>query len=153
MRRRITALVVLGMAGTGVFAAAPAQAAATVQQMPFNVITGGCTEDIQLSGTLLVVTSETQSPSGGLVTRYHFQPQGISGIGLTSGDMYRGTGTTLDVTVQNPAGGSEFTYVDRVRLVGTHGEPTFSVSVTEHVTVTPAGDITASVNNASTTCS
>jgi hypothetical protein len=147
------ALIALGMAGAGVVVAAPAQAAATVQKIPFNVITFGCTEDIQLSGTLLVVTSETQSAPGGLVTRYHFQPQGISGVGLTSGDMYRGTGTTLDVTVQNPAGGSEFTYVDRVMLVGTHGEPTLSISVTEHVTITPAGDITASINNASTTCS
>jgi hypothetical protein len=110
-------------------------------------------EEIQLSGTLLVVTSETQSASGGLVTTYHFQPQGISGVGLTSGDMYRGTGTTHDVTVQNPAGGNEFTYVDRFRLVGTQGEPTFSVSGIMHVTTTPAGDITAYVNNFTTSCS
>jgi hypothetical protein len=145
-------LIVASLAALGI-AAPSAQATATiVQDIPFDETVVGCTEEIAVSGSLLGVFTETQSASGGFVISFHFQPQGVSGIGLTSGDMYRATGLTRETTVVTPAGGSSFTFVNQFNIVGTSGATTFDVREIAHITVTPTGAITASFDNFSTSC-
>ena len=132
---------------------ASAQAAATIERdIPFDFIVPGCVERVHLSGSLLGVITLTQSTAGGYVMSSHYQPQGLSGIGLTTGKTYRATGLTRDITVVTPPGGSTHTFVNQFHIVGTAGAVTFTLREIVHVTVTPSGDVTASVDNVSSSC-
>jgi hypothetical protein len=53
------------------------------------------------------------SKSGGVHAAAHFQPQGISGIGQTTGEKYQGTGVTQDEF--NARIGVEETFVNNFR--------------------------------------
>jgi hypothetical protein len=143
----ITTLTALGIV------CASGQAATTItRDIPFDATIQGCTEPIHLSGSLLGVFTETVTPSGGFVISFHFQPQGVSGVGLTSGAMYRGTGLTREIRVVTPSGGITSTFVNQFHIVGTAGAPTYDVREIAHFTVTPTGDITASFDNFSISC-
>ncbi len=58
---------------------------------------GGTGELVVLSGDLHVLVRFTRSKSGGVHAAAHFQPQGISGVGQTTGEKYQATGVTQDV--------------------------------------------------------
>lgn len=56
---------------------------------------GGAGEVVELGGplhTLITMNVNSNNASGGI----HNQPQGISGLGVTTGDKYQGTGVTQD---------------------------------------------------------
>src|SRR5213593_1233058 len=55
---------------------------------------GGAGELIEVSGPLHVLSQVTLSNSGNALFYAHFQPQGVSGTGLVTGDKYQGTGVT-----------------------------------------------------------
>ena len=57
---------------------------------------GGTGELVVLSGDLHVLARFTRSKSGGVHAAAHFQPQGISGVGQTTGEKYQATGVTQD---------------------------------------------------------
>jgi hypothetical protein len=136
-----------------VLSSASAQAAATIERdIPFDFIVPGCVERVHLSGSLLGVFTLTESATGGYVMSSHYQPQGLTGIGLTTGKTYRATGLTREATAVTPAGGSTYTFVNQFHIVGTAGAVTFTVREIVHVTVTPSGDVTASVENVSSSC-
>jgi hypothetical protein len=133
-------------AGTGT-----AQATTVVRDIPFDATIDACGETITLSGTLIGIFTEQPLHEGGLVLTFHFQPQGISGTS-SSGAAYHGTGLTRETTVVLPSGGFTDTFVNRFHVVGTAGAPTYAVKDTVHITVTPAGEITASVAESSVEC-
>ena len=54
----------------------------------------GAGELVQLAGLLHVVSQVTLSSSGHMSVYGRFQPQGISGKGLVTGNKYQGTGIT-----------------------------------------------------------
>src|SRR5215216_4074451 len=55
----------------------------------------GAGEFVVLTGTLHVLTTFTINGNN-VRGKSHFQPQGISGVGLTTGDKYHATGVTQD---------------------------------------------------------
>ena len=57
---------------------------------------GGAGEDVFLTGNLHVLLRFTMDQAGGIHVASHFQPQGISGAGQTSGDKYQATGVTQE---------------------------------------------------------
>lgn len=129
------------------------QAAATTEKTPFEADVIACNGDvIHLSGTLLGIFTVTTTPSGGFVVSSHFQPQGVKGVDLTTGTPYVATGLTRDILVVSPAGGIVETFVNRFHIQATRGAESFIVSETFHITVTPSGAVTASVDNFSSTC-
>jgi hypothetical protein len=83
-----------------------AQAAASVEQVPFEADVLACNGDvIHLSGRLLVVFTETATPSGGFVFSAHFQPQGVMGVDLVTGTRFIATGLyTRDHCACRPQG-------------------------------------------------
>src|SRR6266568_5149517 len=86
--------------------AVSAQAATTVERVPFSQPVTICNSDtVQLTGTLLVTTSTTSTPSGGLIAAIHFQPQGVVGTDTTTGTVFHAGGLTRDVSVTSPPGG------------------------------------------------
>jgi hypothetical protein len=132
--------------------AATAQAATTIEKnIPFEATIDACGETIMLSGTLIGIFTEQPLPGGGFLVTFHFQPQGLTGTS-SSGVVYHGTGLTRETTVLVPSGGLTDTFVNRFHIVGTGGAPTYYVKNTVHLTVSPTGEIRASVDNASVEC-
>lgn len=145
-------LLFVGLAIGLVLAAAPAEAATTVQRnIAFEDTIDECGVTITLSGTLIGIFTEQPLRNGGFLITFHFQPQGVTGTS-SSGVTYHATGLTRETTVTVPSGGLTDTFVNRFHIVGTGGAPTYYVKETVHLTVSPTGEITASVDNFSEEC-
>jgi len=149
------ALSLIGLSG-----AVPASARATVftdnVQIPFDLFVfvpcaaGGVGEDVYLSGTLHVLFRTTFDNVGGFHTTFHFQPQGISGTGLTTGDKYQATGETQGT--DNGKIGFESTFVNNFKIIGQGPGNNFLVHENFHFTVNANGEVTAFVDNFSIEC-
>ena len=113
---------------------------------------GGAGETIELSGplhTLITFTINGNNVSG----KQHFQPQGISGTGQTTGDKYQGTGVTQSTfknSLQN--GQSNNTFVNNFRMIGQGPGNNFLVHVNTHVTINADGTVVVQHDNMSTEC-
>jgi hypothetical protein len=150
-------LVALTAALVGASAAgAQATAVTTNEFLPVTVLAfvpcanDGAGELVVLEGTLHVLTHVTMDDGGGLHVKQHFQPQGISGTGLTTGDTYHGTGVTQ--TEFNATAGVEQTSINNFRIIGQGPDNNLLVHSTVHVTITPNGDVTSVVDNFSVEC-
>jgi hypothetical protein len=148
----VTAIALTGAAGAG----AQATTVTTNEQVPIVVFAfvpcanDGAGELVELSGTLHVLTHVTTDDQGGLHVKQHFQPQGISGVGLTTGDKYQGTGATQ--TEFNATAAFEQTSVNNFRIIGQGPDNNLLVHATFHVTVNANGDVTTVVDNFSVEC-
>jgi hypothetical protein len=137
-------------------AGAAATTVTTNEQVPVTVLAfvpcanDGAGELVLLTGTLHVLTHVTIDDQGGLHVKQHFQPQGVSGTGLTTGDKYQGTGVTQSEF--NATAGFEATDINNFRIIGQGPGNNFLVHSTFHVTVTPNGDVTTVVDNFSVEC-
>ena len=148
------ALRALVVASTFVLASATSASATTTidHAVPFDAVVAGCTEDIHLSGTLLFVGTETATPSGGFMVSFHFQPYGLTGVGLTSGKKYIGTGLTREITVFSPPGGITDTFVNQFHIVATAGAKTYDVREVFHLTVKPNGEVVVVIDKLFMSC-
>jgi len=145
-------LLIVVVAMVGLALPVSAQAAASTEQVPFEADVLACNGDvIHLSGRLLMVFTETATPSGGFVFSSHFQPQGVKGVDLVTGTTFIATGLTRDVVVLSPPGFTE-TFVNQFHIQATTGADSFIVSEVFHITVNANGDVTAFVDNFSATC-
>ena len=113
---------------------------------------GGAGEVVDLSGPLHTLISFTIN--GNNVSGYfHFQPQGISGTGETTGDKYQATGVTqqsFKSSLQN--GQASFTFVNNFRIIGQGPGNNFLVHETLHFTINANGTLTVSHDNFSVDC-
>jgi hypothetical protein len=112
----------------------------------------GAGEAVTLSGSLHDLFHVTFDGAGGLHLDVHENPQGVSGVGLTSGVKYQGTGgTRFDA---NGTAGSTLvvTVVNNLRVIGQGPGNNLLVHENLHVTVNPDGTVTSSHDNVSTTC-
>jgi hypothetical protein len=98
--RKVTTLASIGVVLAVL--AAPVQAAVVVNEsIDLNLVVfvpcanGGAGELVDLDGPLHILI--TFNINGNNVSgKAHFQPQGISGVGLDTGDKYQATGVTQD---------------------------------------------------------
>src|SRR6266403_3968109 len=113
---------------------------------------GGAGEIVDLSGPLHVLITFTIN--GNNVSGYmHFQPQGISGTGETTGIKYQATGVTEESfknSLQN--GQANLTFVNNFRIIGQGPGNNFLVHETLHITVNANGAVTVSHDNFSADC-
>jgi hypothetical protein len=113
---------------------------------------GGAGEIVDLSGPLHMLISFTIN--GNNVSGYfHFQPQGISGTGETTGDKYQATGVTQESfknSLQN--GQANLTFVNNFRIIGQGPGNNFLVHETLHLTINANGTLTVSHDNFSVDC-
>jgi hypothetical protein len=120
--------------------APPALAATDHEIFPFEYTTfNECTgEDVHLAGAFHVVEREVE---GHLV--FHFNEINLTGVGLTTGIVYRTSGSPLNFTLSAESGtGVEMTEVNNLGLISQGGTDDLQVRFTSHVTVTPSGDVT-----------
>jgi hypothetical protein len=113
---------------------------------------GGVGETVDLSGplhTLISFTINGNNVSG----KMHFQPQGISGTGETTGDKYQATGVTQETfknSLQN--GQANDTFINNFRMIGQGPGNNFLVHETLHFTINANGTTTVSHDNFSMDC-
>ena len=112
----------------------------------------GVGENLNLSGPLHTLISFTMN--GNNVSGYfHFQPQGISGTGETTGAKYTATGVTqqsFKSSLQN--GQANFTFVNNFRMIGQGPGNNFLVHETLHITMAADGTVTVVHDNFSIEC-
>ena len=108
-------------------------------------------ELVFLSGNLHILFHLNISASGNVSFKDHFQPQGVSGSGQTTGDTYHGTGVTQD---KNHFGqvGQAISFIDNFRIIGQGSNNNFTLHENFHVTVNANGTITTFVDNISADC-
>lgn len=111
---------------------------------------GGAGETLEIRGTLVMVTHESEDAGGG----YHFHtttsPQNVRAVGLDSGNQYRGVGVTSERF--NLVAGETHSYENVYRLVGMGDAETYSRHDVVHVTLDASGESRASVSSTRITC-
>lgn len=114
----------------------------------------GSGEIIDLTGNLHALFVTNTSNSGNVTLKYHFNPQGVSGVGRTSGDIYKATGVTQSTTTYDGITGYPFqtTYVNNYRIIGKGTAANYSVHTTFHITVNANGTVTAIADNTDVNC-
>lgn len=113
---------------------------------------GGAGEIVDLAGPLHTVISFTIN--GNKVSGYyHFQPQGIVGLGETSGEKYQATGITHESFKQSFQNGqADDTYVNNFKIIGQKSGNDYLVHETLHFNINSKGYVTAFHDNFSVVC-
>ena len=113
---------------------------------------GGAGEIIDVIGPLHTLVSFTIN--GNNVSGYvHFQPQGISGTGETTGAKYNGTGVTQQSFKSSlQTGQANFTFVNNFRLIGQGSGNNYLLHENTHVTINANGTLTVVHDNFSVNC-
>jgi hypothetical protein len=153
MRHRL--IIVLAVLATGLLAVTSASARATTEKIPFDIVLApeeACGEAIHLSGTLLAQFRTTETSGGNLAVGFHFNPQGITGVGLTSGATYHATGETQGTTTIKAKGGISDTFVNNFKIIGEGSAQNFLQTDVFHLTVNANGDVTATVERSMIRC-
>ena len=108
---------------------------------------GGVGEIVDLSGplhTLVTFTVNGNNVSG----YFHFQPQGISGIGETTGEKYQATGVTAESLASSlQSAQANFTSINNFRIIGQGTGNNFLVHETLHLTINANGTVTVLHDN------
>ena len=103
---------------------------------------GGAGDTVILNGRLHILTTFTingKRVSG----KSHFQPQGISGVGLATGDEYRATGVTEDhFSASLNSGQFSQTFINNFRIVGQGPGNNFLLREAFHLTISANGEVT-----------
>ena len=152
-------MTIVGIAVLLAVLAAPVQAAVVVNDSTeISVLVfvpcanGGAGELVELTGplhTLITFTINGNNASGVA----HFQPQGLSGVGLTTGDTYHGTGVTTD-QFQASLVNDHFTetFVNNFRIIGQGPGNNFLAHENLHITINADGDLIVFHDNFSVEC-
>jgi hypothetical protein len=111
---------------------------------------GGAGELVVFTGELHMLIAFTANSAGGFHLKEHFQPQGLTGIGLTTGLKYQATGVTQEEINVNAA--QVTTFVNNFKLIGQGPGNNFLVHENTHITINADGTVTASFDNLSVDC-
>jgi len=113
---------------------------------------GGAGEDVLLSGFLHTLSTATINGNN-VRMKLHFQPQGIKGIGLITGDKYQGTGVTQDEFKGSLVNGQyEETFIDNFRIIGQGNGNNYLLHETFHVTINANGVFTVFIDKIESDC-
>jgi hypothetical protein len=113
---------------------------------------GGAGEWVSLAGSLHFLSVVTIDANAGVKVQVHFQPMGVGGTGLTTGDKYRGNGVTRTSFSMTPAGTFLTTFINRFNIIGQGRGNNFVARDTVHMTVLADGTTTATVDNFAAEC-
>jgi len=111
---------------------------------------GGDGEFVALSGNLHALYNVTFDNHGGVHVKSHYQPQGISGFGSVTGDMYHATGLTQ--WEYNAVVGQQYTWVNNYRIIGQGPGNNYVEHEDIHVTVNLDGTVITEHDHLSVEC-
>jgi len=103
-------------------------------------------ENVELTGTLHVVSHLTINPDLSVHMHVHSNPQGVSGVD-SLGRKYQGTGVTQTNMNTDASLPLQVTIVNNFNVVGQGPGNNFMVHANLHITVNADGVITANVDN------
>ena len=113
---------------------------------------GGAGEVVDLSGPLHTVIS-SEINNNDVSGYFHFQPQGIRGVGEVSGIKYQATGVTQESFKTSLLNGqANLTFVNNFRIVGQGPANNFLVHETLHITVNADGTTSVVHDNFTVDC-
>lgn len=82
-----------------------------------------------------------------------FQPQGLSGAGLITGDIYQGVGVTQNTFESSFVNGqASQTFVNNFRIVGHGPGNNYMIHENLHLTINAAGEVSTYHDNFSADC-
>lgn len=112
----------------------------------------GIGENVDLSGRLHTLISYTIN--GNRVSgAFHFQPQGVKGIGETTGEKYQGTGVTaLTFSGSFHNGENNNTFMNNFRVIGQGPGNNLLIHETMHFSINTDGSVTVFHDNFSAEC-
>ncbi len=128
------------------------------ETIPFDLIVlvpcanGGTGEVVDFTGDLHILRVSALSFTGHITMKTHSQPQGVSGVGLTTGDVYRGTGVTQEIETAPDGYPYEETFLNNFRVIGPGPGNNFLVHEIVHLTVNANAETTVDFDNASVDC-
>ena len=135
-------------------ASAPAASIQISRDEPINLsLYISCAgEYVDVSGTTHVTLDFTVSANGSTLVM-HVNPQGLVGVGQTTGDIYRATGVT-QVATTVAAGGYpyEYTVVNNFRFIGPGSGNNYNLHSLQHATVNANGSMTVFIDSFSIDC-
>jgi len=138
---------------------APANAAVEFNDKTEIVLTvfipcanGGVGEVVELSGTLhTLITAKINGNN--ISGKFHFQPQGLSGTGETTGAKYQGTGVTQQTFTSSLRNGqANLNFVNNFRMIGQDSGNNLLVHENLHFTIDADGTMTVFHDNFSIGC-
>ena len=108
---------------------------------------GGAGELVSLSGPLHILT--TFVLNGNQVSgKSHLQPQGISGVGLETGDKYQATGVTQDHFSGSLTNGQfNQSFINNFKIIGEGPGNNFLVHENFHLSINANGEVTTAHDN------
>jgi hypothetical protein len=157
VKKFLTLLGIVSVLGLGLVGSA-AGTVTTNTIIPISFTTfvpcanGGAGEYVALSGYLHEVLSVTLDRSGGVHLTESYNPQGVTGTGLTTGAKYQGAGITRPITNITAPGGYTDTFEDIFRIIGQGSGNNLLVHENFHITVNPDGTVTTFHDTFSVTC-
>jgi hypothetical protein len=111
---------------------------------------GGLGETVALSGELHELFHVTISLGGNVVVKTFDNPQGVTGVGLTTGAQYQATGVTQEIFSLRV--GATDTFVNEFHVIGQGPDNNFVVREVLHLTINANGELTAQIDNFSVEC-
>jgi hypothetical protein len=157
MRRLVTLVSVV--VAVAVLTATPVQAVVTENDsIDIDLVVfvpcanGGVGELVELNGPLHILLTFTINGNN-ISGKTHFQPEGISGVGLDTGDRYHATGVTQDHFKGSLSNGQfNQIFVNNFRIIDQDPGNNFLVHENFHLTITANGAVTAVHDNFSIDC-
>lgn len=110
----------------------------------------GAGESVHLTGRVETLLAVTSDGGGGFHLVQQVNPQGVSGTGLTTGDVYRGTGVTR--TELNVRAGFQTSSVNNFRLIGAGPGDDFLVHENLNLVVGADGTVRVGLDHVTITC-
>ena len=112
---------------------------------------GGAGEDVSLTGTVKIVRQETSNNQRFTYT-LHVHTEGITGVGLSTGDTFRAIGASQAAVTGTIEYGGQYsaTYTQQMRFTGQG--ISFVVKYKFHVTITSDGEISTRIDEEKVEC-
>jgi hypothetical protein len=111
---------------------------------------GGLGELVDFSGTLHDIFHVTINGST-FVLRFHDQPQGVKGVGETTGTVWNATGVTQQISRSGTVG-STASFVNNFKLIGPGPDNNVLIHENLQVTINANGTTTALHDHISASC-
>ena len=112
---------------------------------------GGAGEEVTLSGSLKIVEHIIYNDRG-FTFNYHVIAQGITGIGLSTGQQYQASGGNKGTITGEFGEDGQYTrvFMEQMRIIGQN--TVFKVVYKTKITITPDGKITTSIEEETVDC-
>jgi len=112
---------------------------------------GGAGEEVTLTGSLKIVEHIIYNDRG-FTFNYHVIAQGITGVGLSTGEQYEASGGNKGTITGEFGEDGQYTrvFMEQLRIIGQN--TVFKVVYKTKITITPDGKITTSIEEETVDC-